>query len=94
MRRTKRSGGFFISLLINMFLNIEGVIPAVVLLVLHYYFDISVWWSVLALALWILYLIIWMLILGYVSRCSNTPDRKTVNKNPYSKKSIYTNENK
>lgn len=94
MRRTKRNGSFLISLLINMFLNIEGVIPAVVLLVLHYYFDISVWWSVFALALWILYLIIWMLILGYVSRCSNTPDRKTVNKNPYSKKSIYTNENK
>ena len=76
-----------------MFLNIEGVIPAVVLLVLHCYLDISVWWSVFALSLWILYLVIWMLILGYVSRCSNTPDRKTVNKNPYSKKDIYTNEN-
>jgi len=93
LRRTKRGYGFFFSLLINIFLNLEGAIPAVILLILHYIVDISIWWSVLAFALWIIYLIIWMLILGFVSRCSNTPDRKTVNKNPYSSTSYNPDKN-
>ena len=32
MRRTKRGGGFFLCLLLNLLLNWEGVIPAALLL--------------------------------------------------------------
>ena len=51
IRRTKRSGGFWLSLLLNMLLNLEWTIPAWILLALHFVFDWSIWWFVLALAL-------------------------------------------
>ena len=46
MRNSKRSGSFFPCLFINMLMNIEGLLPAVILLVLHFWLKISVWWSV------------------------------------------------
>lgn len=84
MRRTKRSGSFILCLLFNMLMNVEGLIPAAVLLVLHFLFDWSVWWSVLAAALWIVWLILWMLFIGWSGRCGSTPDLPKENKNPYS----------
>ena len=60
MRNSKRSGSFFPCLFINMLMNIEGLLPAVILLVLHFWLKISVWWSVGAFIAWILYLIMWM----------------------------------
>lgn len=86
MRRTKRSGGFIICLLFNMLINLEMSIPAWILLALHFWLDISIWWFVGALALWILYIISWMSIMGWASDCSNTPDPPKENKNPYSVK--------
>ena len=44
MRNSKRSGSFFPCLFINMLMNIEGLLPAVILLVLHFWLKISVWW--------------------------------------------------
>lgn len=84
MRRTNRSGGFFLTLLINIVLNFEGAIPGVVLMILHYTIDISIWWSVGAFAVWILYLIFFMFIIGWASSCSNAPEIQKENKNPYS----------
>lgn len=71
-------------LLINMLLNLEGLIPFAILLTLHFLLDISLWWAALAFALWILYLIIWMLIFGWVNKSSSTLDIPKENKNPYS----------
>ena len=82
MRRTKRSGGFVLCLLFNMLLNLEGLIPAAVLLVLHFIWQWSVWWAVLAAGLWIVYLILWMLFVGFAAKSSNTPDPPKKNKNP------------
>lgn len=84
MRRTKRSGSFILCLLFNMLLNFEGLIPTAVLLVLHFVLKWSVWWSVLAAAVWIVWLILWMLFLGWAGRCGSTPDLPKENKNPYS----------
>ena len=86
MRRTKRSGGFIICLLFNMLINLEWSIPAWILLALHFWLDISIWWFVGAFAFWILSIISWMSIMGWVSDCSNTPDPPKENKNPYSVK--------
>lgn len=36
MRNSKRSGNFFLCLLMNILMNIEGLLPAVILLVLHF----------------------------------------------------------
>lgn len=84
MRRAKRSGSFILCLLFNMLMNLEGLIPAAVLLILHFLFDWSIWWSVLAAALWIVLIILWMLFIGWSGRCGSTPDTPKENKNPYS----------
>ena len=73
MRRTRRSGGFFLCLLLNVLLNWEGVIPAALLFAL-------------ALALWIGGLIVWMLVIGWASDCGSRRDEPRENKNPYSAK--------
>ena len=67
-----------------MLLNLESVIPAVILLILHFWLGWSVWWAVLAFGLWIIYLVIWMDIVGWARKCGNTPDPWKENKNPYS----------
>lgn len=73
-----------ISLIFNILLNFEGVIPAAVLFALHFWLDISIWWSVAALALWFVWIILWMLFMRWASDCGNTPDPPKENKNPYS----------
>ncbi len=84
MRRIKSGGGFFLSLLINMLLNLDGLIPAVILLVLHFVFDWSIVWVFLAVAVWLVWLILMMLILGWARTCGDIPDLPKENKNPYS----------
>ena len=85
MRRTKVNTNFIFTILINMLINIDGAIPAIILLILHFIFNISIWWSIIAFLAWIIYLLVWMLVLGFANRCS-TPDKPKENKNPYSSK--------
>ena len=78
MRRTRRSGGFFLCLLLNLLLNWEGVIPAALLFALHHWRGWPLWWAGLALALWIGGILLWML--------GSRRDEPRENKNPYSSK--------
>ena len=71
MRRTKRGGGFFLCLLLNVLLNWEGALPAALLLALHRWRGWPLWWAGAALALWLGGLIVWMLVLGWASDCSS-----------------------
>ena len=84
MRKTHRSSSFLVCLLINILLNIEWAIPGVVLLVLHFVLDISIWYSIGAFALWILIILLWMLVMNWAAKCSNEPKPEKPNKNPYS----------
>lgn len=84
MRKTKRNGSFLICLLINVILNWEGLIPAAVLLALHFVFGWSLWWSLAAFGAWLLWMLIWMRVVGWAARCGSTPDPPKENKNPYS----------
>lgn len=86
MRRTKRSGGFWLSLLLNLLLNADGLLPAVLLFALHFWFGISVWWSVAAAGLWLTAIVVRMIIFRWANRCGNTKDLPKENKNPYSAK--------
>lgn len=86
MRRTNRSGSFAVCLLINMLLNLEGLIPAGILLILHFALGWKLWYTFAAVGLWILYLMIWMSIIGWAGCCGSTPDAPKENKNPYSNK--------
>ena len=85
MRRSTR-GSFFLCLLINLLLNLEWSIPAWILLALHLWLDISIWWFVVGLAFWILRILVDMWILGWAARCGNEKDPPKENKNPYSAK--------
>lgn len=84
MRRTRRSGGFFPCLLLNLLLNWEGAIPAALLFALHRWRGWPLWWAGLALALWIGGILLWMLVIGWASDCGSRRDEPRENKNPYS----------
>ena len=84
MRKTKRGGSFLLCLLINMILNWEGLIPAAVLLILHFVIGWSPWWALAAFGAWLLWMIIWMSVIGWAARCGSIPDPPKENKNPYS----------
>ena len=86
MRRANRSGGFLLCLLINLLMNLEWSIPAWVLLALHFWQDISIWWFAGGLAFWLLRILLGMWIMGWAASCGNEKDPPKENKNPYSKK--------
>ena len=87
MRRARKRGNFFLTLLFNLLLNLEWTIPAWILLACHYLFDWSIKWFWLALALWVVYILLCMKFMGLATRWGNIPDRPKENKNPYSVKS-------
>ena len=82
MRRTRRSGGFFLCLLLNLLLNWEGVIPAALLFALHRWRGWPLWWAGLALVLWIGGILLWMLVIGWASDCGSCRDEPRENKIP------------
>ena len=86
MRKTKRSGTFLLSFIINLLLNLEWSIPAWILLALHFLFGISIWWFIGGLALWFGVICIHMLFIGWAVSCGNQKAPPKENKNPYSKK--------
>lgn len=81
------SGNFFLALILNLVFNLEWVIPAVILLILHFTVNLPVFWFWLALGLWIGGILIITLVLGWAGRCSE-PQAPKENKNPYSKHSF------
>ena len=86
MRRIKRNGRFLICFLINLILNLEWSIPAWILLALHFWLNISIWWFVGGLGFWFLSVLSGMWIMGWATRVGNTLDPPKENKNPYSVK--------
>ena len=67
-----------------MALNAEWLIPVAILIGLHFWFKISIWWDIGLLILWVLYLVFWMKVIGWADKSSCTPDKPKENKNPYS----------
>jgi len=90
MRRAKSGGGFWLCLLINILLNLEWSIPAWLLLALHIWLDISIWWFIGGLAFWVLSILTGMWFMRWAAECGSEKDPPKENKNPYSK----TNERK
>jgi hypothetical protein len=86
MRKTQRAGSFFLCLIINLLLNWEWSIPAWIGLALHLWLDISIWWFLGGLGLWILRVLAGMWLIGWASACGSIPDPPKENKNPYSAK--------
>ena len=91
MRKKKRfrsNGGFFIALGFNLIFNLEWTIPAWIFLTLHFALNISKWWFIGAMIIWVSIIALYTAFLCWVSRASNTPEIKKENKNPYSAKTV------
>lgn len=86
MRRTKQAGNALLCLLINLILNLEWSIPAWILLALHLWTGISLWWFVGGIGLWIGRVLAGMWLMGWARACGNIADPPKQNKNPYSVK--------
>ncbi len=83
LHKWKAHRNMVICLLLNMVLNLDGTIPAWILLALHIWLDLSIWWFWLALGVWFLIIVLRMMLFAWANRCA-TPDRPKENKNPYS----------
>ncbi len=87
MRRTSRKGGFFLCLLLNILLNLDGAIPAILLLICHFAFGFPLWLTFVALGIWLGWMIIYMLVMGwFYSQDSDLPEKSKNVNNPYAKK--------
>lgn len=87
--KTKTSGhGFFLTLLLNLVLNLTWLLPAAILLVLHFWIKLSYWWAVGAVGIWLFGIIFWTLFISFSAKAGSEPDRPKENKNPYSAKAV------
>lgn len=88
MRRTSRTGSFFLIYLFNVMINFRLTIPGWILLILHFIIPeyIKWWYCLVYFGAFLLYILIWMLVIGGISRWANTakPAPPIQNKNPYS----------
>ncbi len=84
MRTTKRRRGFFLTLLINLLLNLEGLVPAILLAALHFLLGWPFWLVWVALGLWIAAVCVRMWVFGWLGAAGNEPTPYRPNKNPYS----------
>ena len=85
MRRPRSQHGFLLCFLLSLLLNFEWSIPAWILLALHFWLKISLWWFAGTFGLWILIILVSVSIISWANRCSADCEEKTPeNKNPYS----------
>lgn len=83
VRKTKIHGGFLLCFLMNLILNLEWSVPAWILLALHFWLKISIWWFAGALGLWIALMLGQTIVIKWVNS-SSEPTEPQENKNPYS----------
>lgn len=83
MRKPRKQNGFLLCFLMNLVLNLEWSIPAWILLALHFWLEISIWWFAGALALWLGLMLGQTLVIKWANN-SSEPPKPQENKNPYS----------
>lgn len=86
MRTVKRKTNIVSTILFNLLLNLEGLLPALIFLALHFIFDISIVWAGGFAAFWLTRIIVKTLLLSFACRCGNEKTPYRENKNPYSVK--------
>lgn len=91
--KIRSTGNFLFCLLISLVLNLEGLIPAVIVLILHLLFKFPPLWVVYTMAgVWILIIIVQLLVLRWAA--SKPPRQTGSNKNPYSSTGYVPGSNK
>ncbi len=86
MKKDEEKVGFLPRLLLSFLWNLGWSIPAWVLLALHFWKGISIWWFVGGIALWLVIILFSMWLVRWAAACGNEKDPPKENKNPYSKK--------
>lgn len=84
MRKTRCTGNAILSLFLTLLINLDGTIPAFILLGLHWWLGWPIWLFWGALGIWFVSVLVHWLVIRWVSRCSNAPEKRLENKNPYS----------
>ena len=74
MKKPGIDGGFWLCLALNMVLNLQWLIPAVILLACHFVLGISLWWFVAAVAIWFLWIFVTCIVLAYVAGSAKPTD--------------------
>lgn len=86
MKNRKKNSSFFFSVFLSLVFNLEWTVPAWILLGLHFWIGISLWWFVGSIILWFFFVALRVLVFGSLTRAGNYKDPPKENKNPYSKK--------
>lgn len=84
MRTSKRKSNLLFTVFINLLLNLEGILPALVCVALHFIFDISLLWAAGFAAFWVLAVLIKTILLSKAVEYGNEKTPYRENKNPYS----------
>lgn len=71
---------FLLWLLLNLVLNAAWAIPGIVLLILHFWLGISLWWAIAAFGLWILGTVLFMLLIGKAAGTESPAERRRTNR--------------
>ncbi len=82
--RKAETGNFILTYLLNVVLNFEWSLPAWILLGLHFWLDVPIYFFWIALGVWLGGSLLFMLVIALI-RKSIPPDKPQENKNPYSK---------
>ena len=86
MRRASASKGYFLCFLLNLCFNLEWVLVALILYLLHFWTGIPAWLSLLGLGVWLLVALLLTCLVAWGASCSDEPAPVQENKNPYSAK--------
>ena len=83
MRHTSNHG-FFLSVLLNLVLNIEWAVLAGILFGLHYWVGLPIYFGYIVLGGWFLFAVGITIFLSWAGSCAEAPRPEPTNKNPYS----------
>jgi ABC-type protease/lipase transport system fused ATPase/permease subunit len=86
MRKAKASKGYFLCFIWNLIFNLEWVLVALILYLLHFWTGIPAWISLIGLGIWLLVALFLTALVAWGAACSNEPTPVQENKNPYSAK--------
>ena len=92
MRFWKSLGAFFLGVLFQLLWHWDRSLIAWLLLALHFWLRISLWWFVGGLLIWLLPAFLWAAMVGLGRRASANPDRPKENRNPYSHTDVFSHE--
>ncbi len=88
MRNAKKTGGFFLCLLLNLLINLEWTIPGFVFMGLFIWLghQVFMWLMIAAFSIYVISVLAWTVMMSLANKAGNSQDAPRENKNPYSSK--------